>query len=124
MKERKPTFMREAAILILCALAACSSKTDAKGKRMAEMCVESSNLLKNEASGVDPSTFRLMVKNVLNSCSQACDAGQSASCTLLDEHIGILCNKAKGPCQVLCDTGTGTLKGRACAQLKGGGGDH
>ena len=109
-----------AALASAMALGACSKKgDDAKKQKLAGLCVQATDMLKNESKGASDDAFRQMITNGLMACSGACDAGDDPSCKTLDSHLEKLCKVSSGICGQLCETADSkSLKEGSCKLSK------
>jgi hypothetical protein len=101
-------FITAAAVML-----GCSDKAPTKPpSKMPALCVEGSSLL---AEKLDTETYRGVLNNTLDACSQACDAQDQPSCERLDKHLALLCDVSKKVCDSLCaDATPGSLTTTAC----------
>jgi hypothetical protein len=107
-----------AIISIVLALVGCSGKTEKPPSKMPALCVEASRLLV-EGKDLDTETYRGVLNNALDACSQACDERDEPSCTRLDKQLATLCGVSVRVCDSLCNDGeadpkTNSLTRYAC----------
>jgi hypothetical protein len=92
-------------IASLCLVVACGGKKkDEEKKKLADLCVQATDMLQKDSGSASNDTFELMLQNALTACSQACDDEDQPSCTSLDGHIHKLCGVAPDICKKLCDS--------------------
>jgi hypothetical protein len=96
-------------------LGACSEKAATPPSKMPGLCLEGSRLLV-EGTELDTETWRGVLNNTLDACSQACDEKDDPSCGRLDRHLAALCDTSVRVCDSLCADGkTDSLTRYACA---------
>ena len=94
------------------AVLGCSDKAAKPPSKMPGLCVEGTSLLKEK---LDTETYRGVLNNTLDACSQACDEKDQPSCERLDKHLALLCDVSVRVCDSLCADGTpGSLTTTAC----------
>lgn len=102
--------------LLALAVSVCACDKGADKKKMADLCDKATKQLEQESQEVDDDTFRLMIKNALSACSQACDLKHEASCSDLENHLGKMCETKTDFCDQLCKTvDSPSLKKYSCA---------
>jgi len=104
-------------VVAVTALGACSKKHDSdETKKMAGLCVEAGDVLRQDAKSASPDTFESLLSSALQACSLACDGDDQPSCKALDDHLHKVCNVMGGVCDSLCKTAhSPSLKQTSCA---------
>ena len=98
------------AMLVLAAVVGCSDKaTEKPPSKMPGLCVEGSRLLV-DGKELETETYRGVLNNTLDACSQACDEKDDPSCERLDKHLAALCDVSVRVCDSLCADGKGDPK--------------
>jgi hypothetical protein len=96
--------MHKLIVVVMLVSAFACSKKGADAKKLADLCVQSTDMLKKDSGSASADTFELMLQNALTSCSEACDAEDAPSCASLKDHISKLCGVSPDICTQLCST--------------------